>query len=60
MDYTSTGNLHETMSISEAQHLLYNKFTMADSLNAPSMLNERGEVSEEFIKFCIDNEYLGG
>ena len=48
------------MTITEAQHLLMTKFTLTDSLDAPFMLNDRGEVSEEFIKFCIDNRYIGG
>lgn len=46
------------MTITEAQHLLYNVFTVTDSLDAPFILNSRGVVSEEFIKFCIDNRYV--
>ncbi len=49
-----------SMTITEAQHLLLTKFTLTDSLDAPFMLNGRGEVSEEFIKFCIDNKYVSG
>ncbi|AUR93427.1 hypothetical protein NVP1187O_114 [Vibrio phage 1.187.O._10N.286.49.F1] len=48
------------MTITEAQHLLMTKFTLTDSLDAPCMLNGRGEVSEEFIRFCVDNKYIGG
>lgn len=48
------------MTITEAQHLLLTKFTLTDRLDAPLMLDGRGEVSEEFIKFCIDKKYIGG
>ena len=48
------------MTITEAQHLLMTKFTLTDSLDAPCMLDGCGEVSEEFIKFCIDKKYVGG
>lgn len=47
------------MTISEAQHLLYNEFNVTDSLDAPFMLDSNGEVSKEFIQFCIDNDYIG-
>ncbi|QZI87158.1 hypothetical protein MYOV085v1_p0139 [Vibrio phage 355E48.1] len=46
------------MTITEAQRLLMTKFTLTDSLDAPFMLNSCEEVSEEFIKFCIDNGYV--